>query len=120
MIRVQVGEQTYQFDDSTMLNTEAMALKKFTGLGIRELMDGIGSNDPEAYTALVWLSRRRAGEGDLRYSAVEFDLAAFDWEPVDEDGRVLRYHPDGSIASRDGVLEPTDPTESPSDGSAAS
>ena len=107
MLRVTLADETWDFDEESMRNVEAIALQKSTGLKWQELLAGLFTSDPAAITALVWLCKRRAGVPDAenRYSQLEFDLRDFDWEPVDEDGRVLRYR-DGVIISRDGVPEP--------------
>ena len=107
MMRVTLVEERWTFDEESMRNTEAIALQKTTGMRWAELTGGLYIGNPEAITALIWLCRRRAGvpDADNRYSQLDFDLADFDWEPVDEEGRVLRYR-DNMIISRDGVPEP--------------
>jgi len=128
MLRITLADETWTFDEESMLNTEAIALKRTTGLTISTLLGGIYTGDPEAITALVWLCRRRAGvtddtDDDNRYSKIVFDIADFDWDPIDDEGRVLRFK-DGVIVSRDGVPEPApeggeegepDPTVPPSE-----
>lgn len=107
MLRVTLADETWDFDETSMLNVEAIKLQKITGMKWQELLAGLFTADPAAITGLVWLCRRRAGVADAqnRHHELEFDLRDFDWEPVDEDGRVLRYR-DGVIVSRDGVPEP--------------
>lgn len=107
MIRVTVADEVWTFDEESMRNVEAIALQKVTGLKWAELVGGLYVSDPTAITALVWLCKKRAGvaDADNRYSALDFDLRDFDWDPLDEDGRVLRYR-NGVIISRDGVPEP--------------
>src|SRR6266498_3516178 len=114
MLRLTVEGQTYQFDDGRMLNTEAIALKKAAKLGAQELWQGVTAFDAEALTALVWLARRRAGETDLRYSAVEFDLGTLDMAELDDAGRVVtRDKASGAATHLDGEPVEPDPTRAP-------
>jgi hypothetical protein len=107
MMRVKLADESWDFDEESMRNTEAVALQKTAGLKWQEVVGGLFIADPNAITALIWLCRRRAGMPDTenRISQLDFDLKDFDWEPIDEEGRVLRYR-DGIIVSRDGVPEP--------------
>lgn len=108
MIRVTLGPECWTFDEESMRNTEAIALQKTTGMRWAQLTGGLYIGNAEAITALVWLCRRRAGvpDADNRYSQLDFDLRDFDWEPLDEEGRVLRFNTAGEVISRDGVPEP--------------
>jgi hypothetical protein len=122
MLRVKFDDQALQFDDDRMLNTEAIALKKVTGLTLDQIIDGLNSRDPEAQTAMVWLARRRHGETDLRLSQVEFDVRTFDIDLVDDDGRVYWIRKsDGERVYEDGEdAGPADPTTPPAPSSAGS
>lgn len=114
MLRLTVDGETYQVDDGRMLNTEAIALKKATGLAVQELWQGVTDFDAEALTALVWLARRRAGEMALRYTAVEFDLGQIDMAEVDDEGRVVRRDKtSGQVTHLDGQPVEPDPTQAP-------
>lgn len=121
MLRLIVDGQTYSFDDARMLNIEAIALKKATGLNPQELWQGISAFDAEAITALVWLARRRTGERDLRYTAVEFDLGGMDMEEIDDQGRVVtRDKKTHAITHLDGLPVEPDPTTPPPPGAPTS
>lgn len=102
MKRLTVGADTYDFDDNSMLNTEAIQLKKVTGLGVREFGAGLNDFDPTAVTALVWLARNRAGDA-VRYSDVVFDMATVKLEQLDEDGNLVT----------DSGTDAVDPTDAP-------
>lgn len=122
MLRVTVEGQTFpDFDDRRLLNTEAIALKKTTGLGPQALWDGVEAFDGEALTALVWLVRYRGGERppELRYGQLVFDLGAFDLQEIDEDGRVVtRDRKTKAVTHLDGEpVEPPDPQTQPAEGS---
>ena len=121
MLRLTVDGVTYpDFDDRRLLNTEAIALKKVSGLGVKTFWEGVEAFDPEALTALVWLVRRRGGETELRYGGLEFDLGTLDLAEIDEDGRVVTRdrvtkqvtHLDGEPVDQ-GDLQ--DPPSSPSE-----
>lgn len=118
MLRFTVGETVYDWDDDHVLNTEAIALKKASGLTTMQLMEGISEFDAEALTAMVWLAKRRAGETEadgkpLRMGGLEFDLGGLDLHMVDENGDPVRR-----TSSADGEAE--DPTPPSSDGSVTS
>lgn len=115
MLRVTVDGTTYpDFDDGRMPVSEAIALEKVSGLTAPELWEGVNRFSGTALLALVWLVRRRAGETDLRYSAVDFDLSAFDMAELDDAGRVVtRDKRTGAVTHLDGEPvqpEPPDPT----------
>ncbi|MBI1757975.1 MAG: hypothetical protein HYR62_01885 [Actinobacteria bacterium] len=109
MLRITLGEKVLDFDDNRLLNTEAIALRKVSGLTVDEFLHGISEFDPVALTVLVWLARRRAGESDLRFSDVEFDMGVtFDLDQLDDDGTVIS-HPAGADESTE-PEEGADPT----------
>lgn len=99
----------YEFDDDRLLNTEAIALKKATGFNVRQFWEAFNDADPVAWTGMVWLARRRAGEPDLRFSDVEFDLATLNEtlvaESEDEPGDA--GDPPGGPAGGSSSGEPT-------------
>jgi hypothetical protein len=110
MLRITLGEQVLDFDDNRLLNTEAIALRKVSGLTVDEFLRGISEFEPVALTVLVWLARRRAGETDLRFSDVEFDMGTtFDIDQLDEDGNVIS-RPVGADTGAEPEEPDTDPT----------
>lgn len=102
MLRFTVDGVKWEFDDDRLLNTEAIALRKVSGLTYGQLYDGIAEGDAAALTALVWLARRRAGE-TVKFSAVEFDLAELGLVALDENGEPVR--PKRTPLSAEAVLE---------------
>lgn len=102
--------------DARMSNLDAIAIEKETGLTLPELSKGMQTGSMIAYTAMVWLTRRKAGERRLLFSEVEFDVAdvqALDDDDValspdvDDQGRVVlddtgaavMRRPDGQLVS---------------------
>lgn len=75
-------EKTYSFDSLDSLTLlDLIAVKQQTGLGLKDLQAGLqqgedGEPDMLAFSALVWLARRKAGEKHLSFEqAVDFPLA---------------------------------------------
>lgn len=82
MLHITVNGETFKYEADKLLNTEAMALQKVTGMKVSEWADALKEGDPFAQTALVWLLYRR----DRRTTAfddIEFDMAAV--EVVDDE-----------------------------------
>lgn len=84
-MRFKVEGREYHFDGSKLLVTEAVAIKKATGMPPIEWLDACDQADPLAFQALVWLCRHREGETSLRFEDVEFDLMTVEYldEPAD-------------------------------------
>lgn len=83
-----VNGKAYYYDESRLLNTEAIALQKATGMSVKGLGDALKEADPVALTAVVWLAMRRAGE-NVRFDDLEFDLGSIEIEeePAPEPAR---------------------------------
>jgi hypothetical protein len=90
--------------DGRVSNLEAMQIQKVTGMRYGDFLAGTATVDPVAMTALVWLCRRRAGEPNLRYSEVEFDMVSFDFAPLDGDGNLVEPEPD-AVATRRALVD---------------
>jgi hypothetical protein len=86
MPKVTVDGQVYDYDPSKMLNTEAIALQKVTGMTVPEWTTALQTGDAYALTGLVWLVYRRNGR-EVAFDEVEFDIGglelAEDEEPAD-------------------------------------
>jgi hypothetical protein len=111
VLRLTVDGRDILFDDKRLLNTEAIALKKSTGLNVQDMYAGVAEFDAEALTALVWLALRRAGQPGLKYSDTEFDLGALDLVELDDEGRAVTRDKSGAITHIDG--EPVPNPEAP-------
>lgn len=72
LIRFTVEGTKYELDIMRLMNTEAILIKKMTGLTIQGMYEGMDKGDPEALTALVWLAKKRAGE-PVKFQELEFD-----------------------------------------------
>lgn len=65
----------YAFDPDTIRTVEAIELKKMTGYTVVQWSEALGEMDAEAFRALVWLARKRAGDTpEGRYSDFDFPL----------------------------------------------
>jgi hypothetical protein len=76
-----VDGKTYEFDQDSMTNLDAMALEDVTGWGLRTFGEKLADGSGRALTFLVWLVRSRTEPG-LKFDEVEFSLARLD---LDED-----------------------------------
>jgi hypothetical protein len=83
-VKVKVGEQTYEHNRNSLLNSDAVTVKRQTGMTVPEFQQGLVDDDPDAVKALVFLLKRRAGEDP-------------DWETLDFDHADLEYLPDEQV-----------------------
>lgn len=67
--------ETYDYDPDRLLNTEAIALQKATGMTVKQFGAALAETDPVALTGLVWLAMRRAGK-EVPFDELEFDLGS--------------------------------------------
>lgn len=72
-MKISVDGEVYEFDTNRILNTEAIALQKVTGMTVAEWGKACDAGDAYALTAMVWLVWRRNGR-DVPFDDVEFDL----------------------------------------------
>jgi len=77
MPKVTVDGQVFDYDPSKMLNTEAIALQKVTGMRMPEWTKSLSEGDAYALTGLVWLLWRRNGR-EVAFDDVEFDIGSID------------------------------------------
>lgn len=77
MLKVTVDGQVYEYDSDRLLNTEAIALQKVTGMRMPEWTKALQEGDAYALTGLVWLLWRRNGR-EVPFGDVEFDIATLD------------------------------------------
>jgi hypothetical protein len=73
-MKIAISGETYEYDPDTLLNTEAIALQRATGMRPPEFGKALELGDAVALTGLVWLIWRRNGR-NVEFDAVEFDLA---------------------------------------------
>lgn len=77
MAKVTIDGQVFDYDPTRMLNTEAIALQKVTGMRMQEWGQSLEQGDAYALTGLVWLLWRRAGR-EVAFDEVEFDIGSLD------------------------------------------
>jgi len=75
MAKVTIDGQVFDYDPTRMLNTEAIALQKVTGMRMQEWTTALTEGDAFALTGLVWLLFRRDGR-DVAFDQVEFDMGS--------------------------------------------
>ena len=89
MAKVTIDGQVFDYDPNRMLNTEAIALQKVTGMRMQEWTTALTEGDAFALTGLVWLLFRREGR-EMPFDEVEFDIGSIaleeDAEPEVEAG----------------------------------
>lgn len=83
MAKVTIDGQVYDYDPSRMLNTEAIALQKVTGMRMQEWTTALTQGDAFALTGLVWLLWRRSGR-EVSFDEVEFDIGSISLEDDQE------------------------------------
>lgn len=76
-MKITVEGQVYDYDPSKMLNTEAIALQKVTGMRVPEWTKALTEGDAYALTGLVWLVWRRDGR-EVAFDEVVFDVGSLD------------------------------------------
>lgn len=79
MAKVTIDGQAFDYDPTRMLNTEAIALQKVTGMRMQEWTTLLTEGDAFALTGLVWLLWRRAGR-EVSFDEVEFDIGSISLE----------------------------------------
>jgi len=77
MAKVTVDGEVFDYDATRLLNTEAIALQKVTGMNTQAWMKALTEGDAYALTGLVWLLYRRNGR-DVSFDDVEFDIGSLE------------------------------------------
>lgn len=52
----------YEFDETTLLVSEARLIKAHAGMGLKAFGEALEGGDPDALAAMLLIARRRAGE----------------------------------------------------------
>ncbi len=79
MAKVTIDGQVFDYNPDRMLNTEAIALQKVTGMRMQEWSSALTEGDAYALTGLVWLLYRREGR-EVPFDEVEFDIGSISLE----------------------------------------
>lgn len=78
-MKISIDGEEYDYDTGKLLNTEAIALQKATGMRPPEFGKALEAGDAIAITGLVWLLWMRNGKR-VNFDTVEFDLASIEME----------------------------------------
>lgn len=76
MAHYRIGENVYDGDPTTWMNSEVSAVQRALGCGLAKFMDRLGEMDVDAIQAFVWILRRRT-EPSLRIDGVEFTIRSY-------------------------------------------
>lgn len=77
-MKISVDGTTYDFDQSRLMLSEARLIERNTGMTIPRWQKALDEFNSDALAGLVLLLRRRAGETELLYEDVEFDVASIE------------------------------------------
>ncbi len=83
LVKISLGDQSWEFELGRMLNVEIMAIERQTGMTAAEFEDALNKGSMTAHTALVWVIRKRT-EPELRFEDVVFNASDLDVSPVED------------------------------------
>jgi len=81
-MKIKLAGEELEYDASRLMNTEAIALQKATGMRPPEFGKALEQGDAIAMTALVWLIWGRNGHS-VPFDQVEFDFGQLEIEDDD-------------------------------------
>ncbi|MBY8342017.1 hypothetical protein LXH13_06130 [Streptomyces spinosirectus] len=106
VIKVTVEGTEYEWDSDRLLVAEARELKTYTGFTPPRWLAALDESDPDAIAALIFMSKKRAGE-TLRFS----DLDTLDYADIQLDFVEPEPDPDEAAAGGGAEAAPAaDPT----------
>lgn len=74
-LAIVVDDRTYSLRLGSLTAADAQALRRATGMSLRAVVEAAAEDpDIDVFAALVWLSRRAAGERALAYEAVAGEI----------------------------------------------
>jgi len=80
--------------DGRLYTSEAVAVRKYTGLHALDAVEALGTLDAAAVQAFVWFLRRfRCGQATLKVSDVDLDLLSVRTFELDADGQEVQDGP---------------------------
>lgn len=82
-MRFTVSGEQYEYDPNKLMNIEAIALQRATGMRPPEFGKALELGDAIAITGLVWLMWSRNGKV-VPFEEVVFDIASIEIEDEDE------------------------------------
>jgi hypothetical protein len=77
LIRLKVDGTEYEYDLDKMLNVEAIAIERATGMTYPQFGAQFYTGSVLAITALIWVIRKRQ-DPKLRFDEVVFEVATFE------------------------------------------
>ena len=89
-MKISVDGTSYDFDQGRLMLSEARLIEKNTGMTIPRWQKALDEFNSDALAGLVLLLRRRAGETELQFEDVEFDVASL---TIDDDAPAAPPHP---------------------------
>jgi hypothetical protein len=78
------GGDKWEISPDTILNVEAIMVKRKIGLDFQPWMEALQSFNAEAVTALVWIARKRQ-EPTVKFEDISFPLGSIDFELTEEE-----------------------------------
>lgn len=86
MLRFRAGDQEYDYDETSMLVSEARIIKKHAGFGLTGFAEGLRNGDPDALVAMLFLAKRRSGVACRWQDFDHFDLNTIEVLSSSDDG----------------------------------
>lgn len=98
MLRFRASGYEYEYDETSMLVSEARLIKKHAGFGLTGFSEGLRAGDPDALVAMLFLAKRRSGVACRWQDFDNFDLNTIEVltdtdEDEDEDGAGAEGNP---------------------------
>ena len=78
------GDEKFEISPKDILNIEAIAVKKKTGLDFQPWMEALSEFQAEAVTAFVWIAKKRQ-DPTLKFEDVNFPLGSVDFEWTEDE-----------------------------------
>jgi len=82
---IKVGDESYEFDRSTLMYQEVVQIEEASGLSFGEWQTELGRYSLKAVGALIHMLRRSAGEPS-DFAKMDFPVDGFDVIPLHDDG----------------------------------
>ena len=107
--QLSIGEDKWVLDLGTMKISEVEQCEALTGWDVEKWRDALIDNRARAVKFAVWLAQTRGGDSPA-WKDLDFDMAALDWAPLDDDGNVIPPA-DLGVTEDDAESVPTGPQE---------
>lgn len=84
-VRVKLGDESYDFDRSSLMFQEVVELENVTGYSFGEWQADLGRYSIRAAAGLLHILRKRAGKPS-DFQTLDFNMDDFDVVPLHDDG----------------------------------